>query len=197
MRTTALLAFLTLSSVTATAAFADEDKPAPSGSLDPSLRGPGSLSDASPHHRHQMISIFLGLPAGYWGYGGVPFSVGGRYLQPILHDGFVPSINDSFSLEAGVDLFALGATRFGALLAIPVEAMWGLHFSPKFSGYLKLGAQLELRFLGDWCWNGICGGFLGVGFIGQLGIMYALTEAITLRVELGYPGLKVGLGFPL
>jgi hypothetical protein len=197
MRTPALIALLSLSSVAASVAHADDAKPSSSGGIDPSLRGPGSLSDASPQRRKSMISIFLGLPAGYWGYGGIPFSIGGRYLQPILHDGFVPTINDSFSLEAGVDLFALGASRFGALLAIPIEATWALHFSTKFAGYLKLGAQLELRFLGDWCWGGVCGGFLGAGFIGQLGIMYQLTDAITLRVEVGYPGLKLGLGFPL
>ncbi|MBL8918301.1 MAG: hypothetical protein JNJ54_05535 [Myxococcaceae bacterium] len=177
---------------------ADDEKPASSGgSVDPSLRGPGSLSDASPQRRHPMLSFFLGFPAGYFGYGGIPFSVGARYLQPILHDGFVPSLNDSLSVEAGVDLYALGASRFGAALAIPIEAMWALHFSTKFSGYLKLGAALEIRFLGDWCWANVCGGVLGAGIIAQLGLMYRITDAITLRAELGYPGLKLGIGLPL
>lgn len=195
MRSFALATVLVVSSLGAVPAFAEEAKPI--ASLDPSLRGPGSLSDASPQRRHPMISLFIGFPAGYFGYGGIPFSIGGRYLQPILHDGFVPTINDSFSVEIGADLFALGAARFGAMLAIPLEAMWALHFSEKFAGYLKLGAELELRFLGDWCWGGVCGGFIGAGIIAQLGIMYRLTDAITLRVELGYPGLKLGLGFPL
>jgi len=197
MRSFVLAAALVCASLTATPALADEDKPASSsGSLDPSLRGPGSLSDASPQRRHPMISLFVGFPAGYFGYGGVPFSVGGRYLQPILHDGFVPTINDSFSVEIGADLYVLGASRFGAAIGIPIELMWALHFSQKFAGYLKLGAALELRFLGDWCWGGFCSA-IGAGIVAQLGIMYRLTDTITLRVELGYPGLKLGLGFPL
>lgn len=198
MRSLSLALLLALSALSSTA-LADDDKPASSGgSIDPSLRGPGSLSDASPQRRHPMISLFVGLPAAYWGFGGVPFSVGGRYLQPILHDGFVPSLNDSFSIEAGVDLYAIGRSVFGFGFAVPIEAMWALHFSQKFSGYLKLGVALELRF-GDWCWGNVCGGALGIapGFIGNIGIMYKLTEGLTLRVEAGYPGLKLGLGFPL
>lgn len=169
-----------------------------SGSVDPSLRGPGSLSDASPQRRQPMVSIFVGFPAGYWGYGGVPFSVGGRYLQPILHDGFVPSLNDSFSVEAGVDLFAISRTVLGLALAVPIEAMWALHFSQKFSAYLKLGISLEVRF-GDWCRGNYCGGAIGFGpdFIGNIGLIYKITDAIALRIEAGYPGLKIGLGFPL
>lgn len=196
MRSFALATVLVVSSFSSATALADDAKPA--ASLDPSFRGPGSLSDASPQRRHPMLSLFIGFPAGYFGYGGIPFSIGGRYLQPILHDGFVPSVNDSFSIEIGADLYALGASRFfGAMLAIPIEAMWALHFSQKFAGYLKLGAAIELRFLGDWCWGGVCNGIVGAGIVAQLGIMYAITDAIMLRVELGYPGLKVGLGFPL
>jgi hypothetical protein len=58
--------------------------------------------------------------------------------------------------------------------------------------------SFDFRF-GDWCWAGRCYGALWFtpDFIGNLGIMYKLTDALVLRVELGYPGLKVGLGFPL
>ena len=115
------LALVLATSFVGSAALADDDKPASSsgGSVDPSLRGPGSLSDASPQRRHPMLSFFLGFPAGYWGYGGIPFSVGARYLQPILHDGFVPSLNDSFGVEAGVDLYALGCIFYHLLTGFP------------------------------------------------------------------------------
>jgi hypothetical protein len=196
MRSFALATVLSVSFLGSPSALADNAKPA--ASLDSSFRGPGSLADASPQRRHPMLSLFLGFPAGYFGYGGVPFSIGGRYLQPILHDGFVPSLNDSFSVEFGADLYALGHLRyFGAAIGIPVEAMWALHFSEKLSGYLKLGASIELRFLGEWCWGGICNGFVGAGIVAQLGVMYRISDALTLRAEIGYPGLKVGLGFPL
>jgi hypothetical protein len=199
MRTFSLALALALSAVSSTALADDEEKTSSSvGSLDPSLRGPGSLADASPQRRHPMISFFAGFPAVYWGFGGVPLSLGARYLQPILHDGFAPTLNDSFSIEAGVDLYAIGRASFAFGLSVPIEAMWALHFSARFAAYLKLGIALALRF-GDWCWGNVCGGALGIApeFIGNLGIMYKLTEGLVLRVEAGYPGLRVGLGFPL
>ncbi len=198
MRTILLACALSAATV-ALPARADDEKPAETGgstgNLDPAFRGPGSLSDGSAKRRDRMISIFLGLPAVYWGYGGVPVSLGGRYLHPILHDGFVPQLNDSFSLEGGIDLYAIGRRDFGFALSIPIEAMWALHFTSKFAAYVKLGVSLDFRF-GDWCWFGRCGA-IWPELIANLGIMYQVTDALVLRVELGYPGLKLGLGFPL
>jgi hypothetical protein len=183
--------------VAALPARADGDGPdaRPSSGLDPAFRGAGSLSDAGPKRRPRLASLFVGWPGVYWGYGGVPLSVGGRYLQPVLHDGFAPQLNDSFSIEAGVDLFALGRSAFGFALSVPVEAMWALHVTSRFTGYLKLGVSVDFRF-GDWCWQGRCAS-VWPEFIGNLGLMYAVSDALVVRVELGYPGLKLGLGLPL
>ncbi len=162
---------------------------------DPSFRDRGGLLDASSQRRPQMLSIFLGFPYSYYYYG-FPLGISGRYYFPVLHDGFVPTINDSFGLEVGADLLLVGRNGFSTFLAIPIEAMWALHFFPKFAMYLKLGAALEFR-LGRACGPKECFEGFGVGAypIGTLGFWYAFTDTVRLRFELGYPWVKIGLGF--
>jgi hypothetical protein len=162
--------------------------------LDPSLRGRDSLTDVSAKTRPHMLSFFVNIPAFYYGWGGVPFGVGGRYMLPILHNGLAPELNDSISLEFGADLLAVGGLYWG--LGIPIEALWTLYIVPRFAAYLKLGVALEVHF-GNWCYGAVCGVPVVPGFIGAVGGMFKLSEAISLRFELGYPGFKVGLGFNL
>lgn len=191
-----MLRLLSVLSVLSLPAFADEDR---SSSLDPSFRGQGAINDASAQRRAQMISGFIGIPAWYWGYGGFPFSVGGRFYQPILHDGFIPPVNDSFGLEFGADFVGIGARSFGGIVGLPIEGLWAFHFTPKFAAYMKLGLALELYF-GTLYWP--YGGYtstvaVGLQPIAGVGGWYKFSDKVSLRFELGYPGLKVGLGFDL
>ena len=170
---------------------------ADSTGLDPAFRGPGAIDDGSPQHRSQLISVFVGVPAWYWGYGGFPFSVGGRFYQPILHDGLIPGANDSIGLEFGADFIGIGSSTFAGLVGIPIEGLWAFHFTPKFAAYFKLGVALEVRF-GCWRWDArVCGGAVTAGAIADLGVWFKISDSVYLRAEVGYPGLKLGLGFPL
>ncbi len=187
---------LVLSTVLAFTAVASEGPTANNVGLDPSLRGPGALDDRSPQHRPQLISVFLGIPAWYGGYGGFPFSVGGRFFQPILHDGLIPEANDSIGIEVGADFLGIGARPFAGLFSIPIELMWAFHFTPRLAAYVKLGVALEIRFT-SWCWGGVCGTGAAAGPIADLGVWFKATDSIYLRLELGYPGVKLGVGFPL
>ena len=139
---------LVATALMATPVLAEDEAPAktdtPSGET---FRHSGSLLDRSPQHRSQMLSVFLGLPYGYFYYGGFPFGLGGRYLIPILHDGFIPAVNDSFSIEFGVDFSGVLGRTFYPVLSIPVEVMWQFHFTPKFSAYAKVGIALEFNFV--------------------------------------------------
>lgn len=178
---------------------ADDDKPS-GGSDTPSesnMRRSGALLDRSPQHRSQMLSIFLGLPYGYFYYG-FPFGLGGRYLIPLIHDGFIPAVNDSFSLEFGLDLSGAVGARFYPTLGIPVEVMWAFHFTPKFAAYVKAGAVLELNFVPYVCVGTItCRGYVSASPIGNIGLIYKFTEKVSFRAEAGYPWVKVGLGFDM
>lgn len=190
MRALALVVAL----VAAAPAFADSSL---DGSPSLSTREPGGLLDASPQRRNHMVSVYLGLP--YWySYYGFPFGLSARYTLPLVADGFVPNLNDSFSLEFGADVAFYGGPLPGGFLAIPIEAMWALHFFPRLMGYVKLGIALDFNF-SQACWGNVCRGPWAVGplFIGVLGGAFKITDLLVLRLELGYPWVKLGLGFAL
>jgi len=163
------------------------------------FKQPGGMFDASEQPRPFLIGAFLEFPYGYW-YGGFPLAVGGRFYIPLVKQGFVPNLNDEFGLDVGVDL-ALLFTYWGVgfLIDIPVEAMWKLNLTSKFSAYAKLGVGLGIR-LGNYL--GYCGYGFGCWpvtptFYGSVGAIYKLADGLWLRGELGYPGIKIGLTFPL
>lgn len=164
------------------------------------FRHSGSLLDRGPQHRSQMLSVFLGVPVGYYGYygyySGFPIGIGGRYLIPIIHDGFLPPVNDSFNIEFGVDFSGVLGRAFYPVLSIPVEVMWQFHFTPKFSAYAKVGIALEFNFV-SYCAGGFCRTLVTAGGIGNVGLVYKLADKISFRAEAGYPWVKVGLGFDM
>jgi hypothetical protein len=152
------------------------------------------LNDAGPHTRSSMLSLF-GLLA--WGNG-----IGGavRYTLPVSNDGFLDSVNDSVELEFGGDIW-FGGQSFGNLrygytgLAIPLEGRWSFHLNPKLSLYGKLSLGWYFTF-----WSGNVEGLEGFNAGGLYwntgaGALYALSDTLWLRGELGATGLKVGIGF--
>lgn len=181
----------------ATPALADDtrDRDSSSGST---WKRQGALLDRSAQRRPHMLSFFLGVPVGYWYYAGFPIGIGGRYMLPILHDGFAPALNDSFGLEFGADFSGVAGSVFYALLGIPVEVYYMLHFTPRFAAYAKVGVALEIGFTRFCNTAGICyGGGVGVQPIGNLGLTYKIGDSFFFRAEAGYPWVKVGFGFGL
>lgn len=161
------------------------------------VRGPNGLLDTSSHQRPHLLSFFATVPWNYgWGIG-----LGARYQIPLVHDGFLPRVNDSFALEFGADLYYaggycyLGGCGYGAAgLTIPVEAMWTFHLLPKLEIYAKLGLGVNFYF---------GSGFYVAGTLGPLwfhtaaGLVWKFSPSIYLRVETGWPTVRVGLGIPL
>lgn len=180
-----------------TTAFADgADSVTHDPALSPELRAPGGLMDASPHQRRASASIMVGLPQWWWGFG--PVGVSGRLTFPLLHNGFVPEVNDSLSLDVGADFAFLAFRYYGTVLDIPAELMWSLHFVPRVAGYVKLGLALEMNF-GQVCYgpNYCSNSAVGLVGVGAVGLVANLTQSLLLRVEAGYPWFKVGIGVPL
>ncbi len=175
---------------------ADDAPVATTESSDSAFKGPGAINDRSPQHRRQMISVFVGIPWQYFGYG-FPFSVGGRYYIPIVHDGFIPALNDSFGIEFGADFFGTVGPYygFGGFISLPVEAMWQFHLTRDFSAYGKLGFALQVHFGQNYFGNNAA--YLTGDLIADVGIIYKVSDVMSLRAELGYNGAKIGLGFSL
>ncbi|PZR05577.1 MAG: hypothetical protein DI536_32200 [Archangium gephyra] len=162
------------------------------------VRQSGGLLDASAHRRPMMISLFAGVPHAYWYYAGFPFGVGGRFLIPLAHDGFIPRVNDEFDIEFGVDFLGVAPRgAFYGVFAIPVEVMWRFHMVDRLSLYAKLGAAIEFGVSGYYCYYGACRTGVGVGAqpIGNVGLIFMATKTIALRLEAGYPWVKAGIGF--
>jgi hypothetical protein len=160
----------------------------------PNTRQPGALMDASPQLRPQMLSFFAGLQYGHFGAYGLPLMIGGRYYIPLVHDGFIPPVNDEFGLEFGLDFNITflssvysDSTVFG--FGVPVDVLWDFHFTPHFDAYAKLGIVLGSAFS-----DRLYGGFWWT-IRSAIGLRLKLTEALYFRAEAGYPAIMAGLGF--
>lgn len=151
---------------------------------------PGGIRDESPQTRPQMVSVFTGFLVDSFISYGFPLVLGGRYYYPIVPNGFIPSLNDEFGLEGGLDLLFLfgDTTYFG--FGVPVDALWDFHFSPVFDAYFKLGFEIGTLF-GS---NSRYGGFWW-DFRPAVGLRLKINEMLYFRAEAGWPSIMAGLGF--
>lgn len=159
------------------------------------MRSSGGLLDSDTHTRKHMLSGFLLAPYDY-GFG---LGLALRYDLPLVHDGFIGKLNDSFSLEMGGDLYYAWYGYYGGSygylnVVVPaVEARWTFHFTPQWEAYGKAGVGFRWRRFSDdygpriraidwFYWNVAVGGLFNV------------TERLALRAELGYGGIRLGVG---
>lgn len=144
------------------------------------IRAPGGLLDESPQERSHMLSVFAFLP---WGYGG---GAAVRYSIPIVPQGFISKLNDSFDLEFGADFYSHWGFDYFGVIGV-AEARWTFQVLPKLGVYGK--AAVGVRYDTDPGW-----GFDPyVDFVP--GVIFQVTETLALRGELGYHGFRAGLGF--
>lgn len=170
-------------------------------------RDPGGIRDTRPQPRPQDLSVMLFVP---WWYG-VGVGVMGRYEIPIVPDGFIPAINDQFSLEPafGIDYRrqwdsyyvdrrgdVLRARReHGNRLALTpaLYAMWSFHITPKFRPYASIGLGATIALTDD-AWAGSPHDFF---FDTAVGMFFRFSQAAAFRAELGAGGPKIGFSFYL
>lgn len=199
MRKTLAAVLVASTMLTAGSAWADDPPPpppppadsgdAPSASGTSLTRQPGGLFDtAAGKKRDTLLSVFAGLPYGYYSYG-FGFGIGARFYLPLVGDGFIPQINDEFGLEFGADLSPSFGTYSYFFVDIPVQVLLDVHVTPQFDAYVKLGICPTLYFGHD------TGFYAGSLFAGAVGIRYKLGSSFYLRAEAGYPMFMVGIGF--
>jgi hypothetical protein len=170
--------------------------PPPNYSTQPAAAPTGGIRDASEHRRPFTLSVLAYVP---WWYGvGIGARVG--FEIPIVHDGFIPSLNDSISLEPSFafaystwNTFSyyddLHALRYTPALA----ALWSFYFSPKFRVYgsVNLGYTI-VSYTGDqggydfsnedYFYYEICAG-----------LFYDFSQHLSVRAEVGWQALRGGL----
>jgi len=165
-----------------------------SGSAVASERGePGTITDRSHHERGSDLSLLLWIHY-YYGYG-----IGGniRYEIPVLPDGFIPSINDEFTLEPSL---GIAATRYNyppdrvsvLNLAPALYGLWSFWFSTPFRAYWGLGLGFNFA-----TYTGTYPGFAPAYVFWDLviGLSYNFNRDVAFRAELGTQGLKLGVSF--
>ncbi len=185
-----LLASVVFSSATS---FAEDDSSQPRRSR---YRESGSLLDASDQHRDMQLAFFVGLPWSYW-YG-FPIGLGARFYVPIVHNGFIPPVNDEFGIEFGADFWgAIVPSYFYANVDLPVDVKWNFHITDRFAAYAKAGLALQFYINRQ----GYCGGYGYCGVVGAypsgaLGIEYRVASKLLLRAEAG-TWVRIGLGINL
>jgi hypothetical protein len=195
MRIVTAAAALSLVLGSTTLAFAQSQpapEPAPASSLGTTV--PGALESKGP-------SVWGILP-----WSGI--GIGARFMLPLPIKPVLTNTNlrDSFALEFGADYlhWSLGIglpgySDFSVNEIIPVVGvMWNIWINDQLAFYPKL----ELGWGFGWVTypNGYTASTAYSGhrdfyFDGAAGALYKLRNGLTLRGELGYAGLKLGVGW--
>lgn len=154
--------------------------PPPSGGLAPQLKGP---------------SVWGILPYAYYGTTGI--GVGGRFVIPLSIPPLLvnSTVRDAFALEFGADYLHWSISGFSVNWFLPsVGIMWDIWLNSKFALYPKF----SLGYYYAWV-SGLpsyVGGYgSSIFWDFDAGALYKLDNGLTLRAELGYAGLKVGVGW--
>ncbi|HXI58500.1 MAG TPA: hypothetical protein VNO55_20675 [Polyangia bacterium] len=173
--------------------------PAPTTPPPPSNPPPSIVqgTDSGARTGNQGISAWAILPWG--GYG-----LGARYMlplpiTPLLHH---PVIHDSWALEFGADLLhwnygflANGNYSWNEVLPV-VGMMWNVALTEQFTVYLKIEAGYAFGWYSGW--NDQWGNrptYGGIFVDGAAGVLYKVGGGLSLRAEVGYAGLKAGVGW--
>jgi opacity protein-like surface antigen len=169
---------------------AANDSAVQSSSSQSAFKHRGALLDASPQIQKPQISFWGFVP---WTYG-IGIGGGARFAYPIVPNGFIPMLNDSFELEGGADIwystyFSYNSSYVG--FAPVVEARWTFHITEKFWAYAKLGLGFWLGFPSTYFYP------VNLYWSAGPGVLYKFTDSLYLRAEVMNQGLRVGLGIDM
>ena len=142
--------------------------------------------------RPMMLSFFLNIP--YPNYFGslFAFELSARFNIPLVHDGFVPQINDSLDLEFGADIIIIpgvAGTSYSPIAVLPIiEPRYTVYLLPKLAVYVK---PLNIGVL---IWPSSVYSSVYFHYSAALGVIFKLTDSIYLRGELGSYAIRAGIG---
>ena len=157
----------------------------------------GGIDDWTVQHRSSDVSVLAWLPLvrRLWVWRRTPLRV-----LFILPNGFIPTINDAFSLEPSLGLaytaYAVPHYTWGVTdIAPALYGNWSFYFSQPFRLYVGLGLGYNIGIAS--APRGYDGTIADSYFYWDLvaGLSYKFTRNVALRGELGTQGVKAGLSF--
>jgi hypothetical protein len=155
----------------------------------------GSSGQGPSSNGNQGISVWGFIP---WAHG---FGAGVRYMMPLAIDPVLrnTTVRDSWGLEFGADIMhwdcGYGTNDCGWTQLVPVVGMmWLLGITEQFIVYPKVELGWEFGWYSgpSFAARQSYGGLFAAG---AAGVMFKLTNGLTLRGELGSYGLKAGVGW--
>lgn len=154
---------------------------------------PNSITDNSPKTRADNLSVMAFLPY-YYGLG---IGVNVRYEIPIVQNGFVPTINNSFSIEPSIGLdyrsWGVLGSSYGVFDVTPaVYGIWNFYFNDKFSAYGGLGLGFDIGIYTGTHYSDAASFFYWDPVVG---LHYKFSPNMAFRAEAGAQALKGGLSF--
>jgi len=147
--------------------------------------------------------------SGYYGFG---YGLGASFLFPLSFPPIFKNgrIHDIWAIEAGLDLTRHSYAYYGCsvllndcadtssiLLTPYANVMWQVWLNENFAVYPKAGVGYGIRVSGNgYCSNSAfgCSDPFPIRIDGGGGVLFR-TGAITLRGEVGYDGIRGGIGF--
>jgi hypothetical protein len=178
-------------------------KPAPDADAPAARSGGGGsrgdliIKDTSDHRRPMALSVMAYVP---WWYGvGIGFST--AFEIPIMHDGFLPNVNDSFSIEpsfgfAYVDYYSGWDDDYALLFRPAVAALWSFHLKEHLRvygivnfGYTRVNRYWNDRRLGRDFDDGYN------HFYGEAGagVIWNFAQRWAVRGEVAFHGIRGGI----
>ncbi len=154
---------------------------------------------------HEIGTAFTGnrpyqldVHAGLLWYG-VGLAAGARFGIPIMHNGFVGSIDNAVYFNFGAEFYYLESFRddlsryYGAGFGIPITLHWEFYFNDTWSAFAEVGLQVffhpRLFDRGDFQVEA------GAWVIALVGGSLHFSEAIALTLRIGNPYVALGLTF--
>ncbi|HXN30411.1 MAG TPA: hypothetical protein VN894_01060 [Polyangiaceae bacterium] len=141
-----------------------------------------------------------------WGdvYHAGGYGLGGRFSIPVVHNGFVPTINNSVAISFGVDWMHYDWCWYNGSCAanyfdFPVVMQWNFFVARRWSVFGEPGLVLYFGSYGD-CGlaANLCPGHpSGTGLEPALfiGGRYHLSDKTSLTMRLGFPSFSFGFSF--